>query len=143
MSDESPPPQLSPDGNFYWGIPRGVLLLLVLLMVIAAVLAGTSHNTTTGQSNPQVIMDKSGSGNFKTPSFTTSGGWEIDWSYDCSNLGHSATFQVTVYESASNSQVDIAAIALGTQGPGVAFEDQGGTYYLQVSSECSWHVIVK
>jgi len=143
MSEESPPPQLSPDGRSYWGVPRGVLWLLVLLMVIAIVLAAGSHNTITGQPNPQLIMDESGNGNSKTPSFTTSGGWEIDWSYDCSNLGHSATFQVTVYESASKSQVDIAAIALGTKGAGVAFEDQGGTYYLQVISECNWHIMVK
>jgi len=143
MSDQSPPPKLSPDGKSYSIIPRGVLWLLVLLMVIAAVLAGTSHNTITGQPNPQVIMDKSGSGNNKTPSFTTSGGWEIDWSYDCTHLGHSATFQVTVYATASNSQVDNAAIALGTKGTDVAFEDQGGTYYLQVISECDWHVLVK
>jgi hypothetical protein len=143
VSDESPPPQDSPDGKFYWGVPRGVLWLLVLLMVIAVVLAGTSHNTTTGQSNPTVVMDKGGSGNNKTPSFAISGGWEIDWSYDCTNLGHSATFQITVYESGSNAQVDIAAIALGAKGPGVAFEDHGGTYYLQVTSECNWRVIVK
>lgn len=144
MSAEPPPPaQVSADGRFYGGVPRRVLWLLVLLMVIAIVVAGTSHNTTTVQSNPTVIMDKTGSGINKTPSFTTSGGWEIDWAYDCTNLGQSGTFQISVYETASNAGVDIAAIALGAKGSDVAQEDQGGTYYLQVSSECNWHVIVK
>jgi hypothetical protein len=147
MSDPPPPPMddessEQPTG-IYWAGQRRVLWLLVLLMVIAIVLAGTSHNTTTGQSNPKVIMDKTGSGINKTPSFTTSGGWEIDWSYDCTNLGQSGSFQISVYESASNARVDIAAIALGAKGSDVAFEDQGGTYYLQVTSECNWHVIVK
>jgi hypothetical protein len=138
-----PPPLVSPDGKFYWGVPRGVLWLLVLLMVIAIVLAGTSHNTTTGHSGPTVILDMPGSGNNRTPSFTTSGNWEIDWSYDCTNLGQSGSFQISVYESPTNAEVDIAAISLGANGSDVAQEAQGGTYYLQVSSKCNWHVIVK
>jgi hypothetical protein len=144
MSSEPPPqPQVSPDGTFSWGGQRRVLWLLVLLMVIAIVLAVRSPNTTTGQSSPKVIMDKTGSGINKTPSFTTSGSWEIDWSYDCTNLGQRGLFQISVFESASNARVDIAAITLGAKGSDVAGEDQGGTYYLQVSTECNWHVIVK
>jgi hypothetical protein len=143
MSGPTPPSQFSNDGNFSWVGQRRVLWLLVLLMVIAIVLAGTSHHTTTVQSNPTVIMDKTGNGISTTPSFTTSGGWEIDWSYDCANLGQSSTFQISLHESSSNARVDTAAIALGASGSDVTFEDQGGTYYLQVSSECNWHVIVR
>jgi hypothetical protein len=143
VSAEPPPPEENLPSGVTWGGQRRVLWLLVLLMVIGIVLAGGSHNTTTGQSNPKVIMDKAGSGINKTPSFTTSGSWEIDWSYDCTNLGKSGSFQISVYESSSNAQVDVAAIALGAKGSDVAQEDQGGTYYLQVSSECNWHVIVQ
>jgi hypothetical protein len=91
-AEPPPPPQENFPSGVTWGGQRRVLWLLVLLMVIGIVLAGTSHNTTTGQSNPKVIMDKTGSGINKTPSFTTSGNWEIDWSYDCTNLWQSTTW---------------------------------------------------
>lgn len=164
MADPSPPGQPSPDGRFSWGVPRGVLWLLVLLMVVAIVLAGTSHNTFTGQSNAavspsnatsgqapaqasatavaKVQLDKTGSGIDNTPSFTTSGDWEVDWSYDCSDFGQSSNFGIFVFNS-GGSLSDVAANQHGTKGAGLSNEHQGGTYYLEVDSPCYWHVIVK
>ena len=158
MSDESPSPQLSPDGKFYWSLPRGVLLLLVLMMVIAIVLAAGSHNTTTGQPSVTVspsnsthsqastvagvLLDQSGSGIGNTPSFTTSGDWEIDWSYDCTNFGQSGKFAIFVFNP-YGSLADVAANQQGTKGAVVSNEHHGGSYYLEVDSPCDWHVTVK
>jgi hypothetical protein len=89
-----------------------------------------------------VLLDKTGSGINKTPDFTAAGDWEIDWSYDCSNFGQSGNFAIIVY-NADGSMNDLAANQLGAKGSDVTNEHQGGTYYLEMNSECNWHVIVK
>jgi hypothetical protein len=160
MSDAPPPRQTSPSGKFSWAVPRGVLWLLVLLMAIAIVVAATSHNTSSGQSDAAVSpsnstnhqastpaaatvqLDKTGSGITNTPSFTTSGDWEIEWSYDCTNFGQSGNFGIFVFNF-EGSLSDVAANQHGSKGADVANEHQGGTYYLEVDSPCDWHVIVK
>jgi hypothetical protein len=164
MSGPPPPQQFSSDGNFSWVGQRRVLWLLVLLMVIAIVLAARSHNTTTDESNAaaspsnstksqapapgsaragaKVLLDKTGSGIDNTPSFTTSGDWEIDWSYDCTNFKQSGNFVIFVFNS-DGSLSDVAANQHGTKGTDVSNEHQGGTYSLEMDSPCDWHVIVK
>lgn len=130
------------------------------MLFIIGVLANGSHgpsspaispsNSTTNQptaapASPvaaKVLLDKTGSGINKTPSFTAAGNWEIDWSYDCSNFGQSGNFAIIVY-TGDGSLYDVAANQLGAKGSDVSNEHQGGTYYLQMNSECDWHVIVK
>jgi len=67
---------------------------------------------------------------------------EIDWSYNCASFGSKGNFITTVYDS-DGSLSDVAVNELAAKGSGVAPEYQGGTYYLQMNSECNWHVIVK
>jgi hypothetical protein len=187
MSDPPPPPQVSPDGKFYWDGTRWVpmqaqaaaepqptapskghalrnvslgCLGLIVLLIIIGIAANGSHGTSTpapspsnsatnqpsaAQSSPvaaTVLLDKTGSGINKTPDFTAAGDWEIDWSYDCSNFGQNGNFAITVFNS-DGSLADVAANQLGAKGSDVANEHQGGTFYLQMNSECDWHVIVK
>ncbi len=43
-----------------------------------------------------------GSGIKKSATFTTSGEWTLQYSYDCSNFGSKGNFQVMEYDSAGN-----------------------------------------
>ena len=146
-------------GHALRNVSLGCLGLIVLLFVIGLAANGT-HGPSTPASSPsnsttnqpsaapaspvaaKVLLDKTGSGINKTPDFTAAGDWEIDWSYDCSNFGQSGNFQVIVYNS-DGSLADVAVNELGAKGSDVTNEHQGGTYYLEMNSECNWHVIVK
>ena len=133
----------------------GCLGLIVLIVIIS--IAAASGNHSGGSSNPaasspaastapvalKVLLDKTGSGTNTTPKFTAGGDWEIDWSYNCTGFGGgTGNFQVYVYNG-DGTPSDVAVNELGAKGSDVTYEHQGGTYYLEMNSECNWHVIVK
>lgn len=93
---------------------------------------------------PQTLLDISGSGSKTTESFTAAGAWNLTYSYDCSTFGDRGNFQVFIYNgdgsmSFSNSGVN----QLGASGSDTDYYHTGGTFYLEVNSECSWHIQVK
>jgi len=93
---------------------------------------------TTSAAN---VLDVSGSGIQKTQKFTTNGGeWQIRWHYDCSTFGQSGNFQVYLYDS--SGMPNIVVNELNTSGSGTDYEHSGGTFYLEINSECDWHVQV-
>jgi hypothetical protein len=99
--------------------------------------------TKPGANQSQVLLDKTGNGTLKTATFTTSGPWEIDYSFDNSNLsGAQGNFIVTVYD-ANGAVVDLPVNALAVKGQDVSHELRGGTYALEVLAEGDWHVVVK
>ena len=90
---------------------------------------------------PQTLLKLSGSGTKSTQKFTAGGDWDLNWSYDCSSFGYKGNFQVFVYNgdgsmSFSNSGVN----QLGMSDSGVEHYHNGGTFYLEVNSECSWKI---
>lgn len=92
---------------------------------------------------PQVLLSLKGNGTKTTQKFTAAGDWDLNWSYDCSNFGGQGNFQVFIYTgdgsmSFSNSPVN----QLGASGSDVEHYHAGGTYYLEINSECSWKVTV-
>jgi len=132
----------------------GCLGLIVLIVIISIAAANGNHpggSSNPGASTPapstapaalKVLLDKRGSGINQTPKFTAGGDWEIDWSYDSSSFGSDGNFAIVVYQG-DGTLSGIAANQLGAKGSDVAYEHQGGTYYLEMNSECNWHVIVK
>jgi len=91
----------------------------------------------------KVLLDKSGSGISKTAIFTTPSEWEIDYTFDCTNFGFQGNFQIYVYDG-SSALVDVPANQLGMKGSDTIFEHNlSGPYYLEMNSECKWHVVVK
>jgi len=93
---------------------------------------------------PQMLLSISGSGSKTTAKFTAASDWDLNWSYDCSKFGYQGNFQVFVYNgdgsmSFSNSGVN----QLGKSGADVEHYHTGGTFYLEVNSECSWKIQVK
>ena len=56
----------------------------------------------------------------------------------------SMAFSATVYES--NNQISFNAMGVsdfGTRANGVKHYMTSGTYYLQITSSCSWHVVAR
>jgi hypothetical protein len=101
-----------------------------------------AHKSSPVARQPQVLLDKTGNGINNTASFSASGAWEIDYSFDCTNFGQSGNFAITVKNS-DGSYADLPVNSLATKGQDVSHESKGGTYSLEINSECDWHVIVK
>ncbi len=93
---------------------------------------------------PQTLLDVSGSGTKTTQSFTAAGDWTLGYSYNCSNFGDQGNFQVYVYNSDGSMSFDNAGVnELGKSGSDTEYYHKGGSYYLEMNSECNWHVVVK
>jgi hypothetical protein len=139
-------------------VRNGCLGLAILAVLLAIGIGSGSHNNPSapGSNSPsnslpatpaapaakKVLLDKKGSGINTTKKFTAAGEWEIDWSYNCASFGSKGNFQIYV-TSSDGSNDDVAANELGAKGSDISYEHQGGTYYLEMNSECNWHVIVK
>jgi len=92
----------------------------------------------------QTLLNISGSGTKTTESFTAAGSWNLIWSYDCSNFGDQGNFQVTAYDPSGQPDFNINPVnELGASGSDTEYYHQGGTYYLEVNSECNWTLKVE
>jgi hypothetical protein len=93
---------------------------------------------------PQVLLNVSGSGTKSTQSFTAGGDWTLNYSYDCSNFDDRGNFQVYIYNSdGSMSDENTGVNELGAGGTDTEYYHSGGSYYLEVNSECTWKITVK
>jgi cell division septation protein DedD len=93
---------------------------------------------------PQVLLDLSGKGTKTTQKFTAASDWDLNWSYDCAAFGYQGNFQVYIYNGDGSMSFDNSAVnQLGMKDSGVEHYHKGGTYYLQVNSECSWTMQAK
>ena len=94
---------------------------------------------------PQVLLSIKGNGSKTTQTFTAAGAWDLSYTYDCSNFGVSqGNFQVYVYNSDGSISYNNAPVnQLGKSGSDVEHYHTGGSFYLEVNSECDWTVSVK
>jgi hypothetical protein len=91
---------------------------------------------------PTVRLDKTGSGTSKTAIFQTPGEWTITYYFDCTGFGFNGNFQIYVYDGASVLK-DLPVNALALKGSDTVYEHNlSGPYYLEINSECDWHVVV-
>lgn len=138
----------------------GLLLLLIILAAIGSAMSGGKGTTSSSPAaNDQgsasasalaapskaatVLLDVTGTGIKSTQKFTAGGDWDLNWSYDCSNFGSSGNFSVTIYGKDSSDYRGLGANELGAKGADVSHQHDSGTFYLDISSECAWHVTVK
>ena len=91
---------------------------------------------------PSAILDVSGSGTKTTQAFVVPASWTMSWSYDCSAFGSRGNFIVFVDNSDGSPSNNAGTNQLGPGGHGTEYFHSGGNLYLQVISECSWHVTV-
>jgi len=104
----------------------------------------TSQVSPPQPTAPQVLLDIKGSGTKSTQKFTAGSDWDLNWSYDCSNFGYQGNFQVTVFNGDGTESFNNAPVnQLGKSGSDVEHYHAGGTYYLEVNSECNWHIQAK
>lgn len=90
------------------------------------------------------MLDISGSGSKSTQTFTVASSWQMKWSYDCSSFGDQGNFQVYVYTSGGSLSFENAGVnQLGNGGSDIEYYHTGGSYYLEVNSECNWHLTVQ
>jgi len=100
--------------------------------------------TTPPIQAPQTLLDLAGSGTKSTQKFTAASDWDLNWSYDCSNFGYKGNFQVYIYGGdGTMSLQNVGVNQLGNKDSGVEHYHSGGTFYLEVNSECDWTVNVK
>ena len=94
---------------------------------------------------PKVLLSIKGSGTKTTQIFTAAAGWDLSYTYNCSDSGlPQGNFQVYVYNSNGSVSLSNAAVnELGASGSDVEHYHSGGSFYLEVNSECSWTVTVK
>lgn len=101
-------------------------------------------NASATTKAPQVLLDLTGSGTKQTQKFSAGGDWDLEWSYDCSNFGAQGNFVVEVYNGDGSISFENSAVnQLGNKGQDVQHYHKGGTFYLDISSECNWHLTAK
>ena len=103
---------------------------------VSATRAVTPTPTPTA---PQTLLNQQGSGTASTASFSAPKNWDLAWAYDCSGFGSSGNFEVDVQGNLGPVGVN----QMGTSGSGTEYYHQGGSYYLEVDSECSWQVTAR
>jgi len=149
-------------------ITTGFLALILLIIILAAAGSGSKTNKTSvpatadkiTQDQPaqtttktvaatppaaqQSLLDISGSGTKSTQKFTAAGDWDLNWTYNCKNFGNQGNFQVFVYNGDGSTSFQNSPVnQLGASGTDVEHYHNGGTFYLQVNSECNWKIQVK
>ena len=134
-------------GYFSLAIAAGTVALVIwsLMNSFATTRSSPVASSRAASNSPTVnsvtLLDDEGSGDSKTQAFAAAGTWQIDWSYDCSNLGQVGNFRVIVYRP-DGTLVSLAVSQLGTERSGSTNEHLGGTYYLETNSVCRWHIVV-
>ena len=162
-SSPTPNPAARPRSGPSW--PAALLMAAAALVFggICGIGVGSSsqsHNNTTGgvanqsanqaptpaasrvpSPSPQVLLNLSGSGTKTTQKFTTSGDdWDLVWTYNCASFGGSGNFIVMVKNGDGSPSDNQGVNQLGANGSDTEHFHSGGTFYLQVISECSWTV---
>jgi hypothetical protein len=91
---------------------------------------------------PVVLLDTSGSGAQTTAKFTTgTDDWDLAYTYDCTQFGGTGNFIVDIYQSDGTPSFDNnGANELGAGAIRLQHFHTGGTFYLTINSECTWHV---
>jgi hypothetical protein len=130
-----------------WGVGLVVTILAVaVLFALPAAAKKKPAPTTTTAPKPALLQ--AGQGTATTNTFKVPQNWDLSWSYDCSQaLGGQGNFIVMIYDYyKAGSQLDLdnqGVNQLGPSGKGVEHYHSGGnTKYLQITSECSWSVLV-
>jgi hypothetical protein len=100
----------------------------------------TAVPTPTPAPTPGLVFEQRASGSASTRTFVVGEAWTLAWSYDCSNFGTQGNF--IVYAKRADGSTVGAVNQLGRSGASTDYFHQGGSLYLEVSSECAWHITV-
>ena len=114
--------------------------------------AGTAPAAETGSDQAaatqttvqaKILLDIDGNGTKTTEKFTTQGDdWDLSYTYDCSKFGYEGNFMVDV-KGGDGSPTEMMVNQMGKKAGDTDHYHTGGTFYLEVNSECHWHITVK
>ena len=91
-------------------------------------------------SGPGVLLHATGTGPQITGRFTPKAAWDLSWSYDC---GRSVgDFSAQVYDR-NNQIAGFGVSDFGIKASGNKRYSASGTYYLQISSSCTWVIDIR
>jgi hypothetical protein len=112
----------------------------------AAAAPAATPTGTAPPAAPQTLLDASGSGSKLTQNFTVAGEWDLAWSFDCSRMGQSRGWSVTVEDGGGVPPRDSlhGAIELAETQQGTVHNQAPGTFHLNVATDppCTWHLAV-
>ena len=120
---------------------------LALLGVVAALAVSGCSNAAL--KNTQVLDVDSGAHLDPTGSFTVAAAWNLTYTFDCSSeisqrLAGADTVSLTVFDSDDQSYnfEHPMVSASGRSGGSTLHFSRGGTFFIDVTSSCSWRVVV-
>ena len=122
-------------------ITAGLLAGILITGTVSAARACTNHpHRPAGR----VLLDHQGSGQWTSPRFQAPAEWRIAYAFDCANsFGQAGNFAVSV-EGGSPGFSTAGVNELKLRGRGVTYvHDARGSVYLQVISECRWHIVAQ
>lgn len=111
----------------------------------------TLHDTLPGSGSlaqapaaptPKVLLDQSSSGDVSTAPFTTTGDWTLTYTFDCTNYGYAGNFQIYIENTDGSENTDEGANDLSMSGGNTDHYYDSGQHYLEINTECDWHVTV-
>lgn len=96
---------------------------------------------------PAPILQAQGSGDQTTGMFTVPSNWSASYTYDCSEFSNGQGGDFSVYirlpdRSYSGSNSPITTSPRGDTGSGTKDYHTGGTFYLDVGSDCLWSITI-
>jgi hypothetical protein len=92
---------------------------------------------------PSVVLAQAGHDSAITQPFSADGDWNLLWTYDCSKTGHQGNFEIAVFYRDGVIANLPSVNQFGTKDSGEEHYTGNESYYLAVSSLCSWTVTVK
>jgi hypothetical protein len=130
--------------------PMRAARVVVITGVFALACGSPQAATQSPSPTPVVFLDQNGTGDRdRVGPFTTTGDWQLVWSYDCSRAADRKAMVVAVFrQTGPGSAAQYDNIAPGqqtTQGTNLENRDtmfgpSDGTFYLRVVSGCSWRL---
>ena len=119
----------------------GTLLLLVLVVVVVGVLLfGDDDESAPSARKPEILLDVAGVGSSTTKPFSAQKGWVLTWSYDCSEQASQQGLFIVTTEGSSG--IRLVSRSAGKE-RGVEKYPAGGTFRLDVQSDCMWSLSVR
>ena len=119
-----------------------------MLLLVAAVLLIRAQ-TTPAQRPADVLVETSGGGTGRTPAFTAHGPFTLTYQFECSTaigrggFGTTGSFEATIRDPGGADAFDGQGVFdQGSAGTNSRVYPSGGRFYIDIGSECDWHVSV-
>jgi hypothetical protein len=134
-----------------WTVASRCFAVVLAAAMVASCQGPTASSSASPQSGSTVLVDRQNPGDtgaelLKTIKSHTellhqikpSHSWTLQWSFNCSNIGgQPGYFGIYLHGS---KELPVLVVAWNTQKSGVVAELKAGTYTVEVSSLCGWHV---